>query len=42
LVADRIEERKLPVALVLGSDVLSQFIITIDVPAKTLVIAMEK
>lgn len=33
---------ELPVAFVLGSDVLSQFIITIDVRAKKLVIAMEK
>jgi hypothetical protein len=33
---------ELPVALVLGSDVLSQFILTIDVRAKKLVIAMEK
>jgi hypothetical protein len=33
---------ELPVALVLGSDVLSQFIITVDVRAKKLVMAMEK
>lgn len=33
---------ELPVALVLGSDVLSQFIVTVDVRAKKLLIAMEK
>jgi hypothetical protein len=33
---------ELPVALVLGNDVLSQFILTVDVRAKKLVIAMEK
>lgn len=33
---------ELPVALVLGSDVLSQFITTIDVRTKKLVIAVEK
>jgi len=32
----------LPVAFVIGSDVLSQFLITVDVRAKKLVIAMEK
>jgi hypothetical protein len=33
---------ELPVAFVIGSDVLSQLIITVDVRAKKLVIAMEK
>lgn len=32
----------LPVALVLGSDVLSSFIVTIDVPAKKLILALAK
>ncbi len=33
---------ELPVALLLGSDVLSNFIITIDVRARKLIVAMEK